>query len=273
MKSLQSKINSPQNLVVLVNYSSEIQTVRESLHQHQQQTINVTRAGHEYENFIMGQKKRKHQIVKMKNLKGSLQKGDGATMATAEQFEHKFKSANAGPLGQGAQTPQDLEFLQIIKDSALTEKSREDSKIKVHDPIFETEFVKALRTMHNRKRAGVDEEMVELYKLIFNIKKPENPENWTDLERHYQQTLAALELNRKTMVAQILVDVNRYISLIAQNNWRDNDSIIQILTSQCLLDLHHRMHIGDIVGVPKNNGKDECTMEAWRPIYVLEYNS
>ena len=55
-------------------YSSEIHKIRETLHQHQQQTINVTRAGHEYENFVMGQKKRKHQIVKMTRPKWSFAK-------------------------------------------------------------------------------------------------------------------------------------------------------------------------------------------------------
>jgi len=35
--------------------------------------------------------------------------------------------------------------------------------------------------------------MVQFYKLIFNIKPPEKPEAWTDLERSRQQKLAALE--------------------------------------------------------------------------------
>ena len=135
--------------------------------------------------------------------------------------------------------------------------------------MFEEEFKQATSSLKNRKNPGVDEEVVEIYKMIFNIKKPENPETWTALERKYQQTLAVLDVNRKYMVSQILKDVNQYLSIIAQNDWRDEPKIYDLMMQHSLADFHTRLHIGDIVGVPKNNGKDECTMEAWRPIMCL----
>jgi len=257
-------------------YGKEIQELRDNLLKQKQMTINVTKAGHEYENFIMDQSKRKHQIVSMTNPKGELKKGNQATAATAQQWQDKFTSKNPGPLGytgttkQPQHTEQDIkEYMEAITETAFTAKYREETKLQLTDKITEEDFIEAATDMNNNKQAGTDEEMIQFYKLIFNIKPPENPENWTDLERHRHQTIAKLETERKLIVEQLLTDINQYITTLAENNWKDQANLSKTINLRGLQELHKKIHTGDIKGIPKNNGKDEKTILAWRPIMCL----
>ena len=99
--------------------------------------------------------------------------------------------------------------------------------------------------------------MVQFYKLIFNIKPPENPEKWTELERKRQQKLAELEPERQQLVNQIIQDLNNYISALASTNWRQQNQLTQLLHAEGLIILHTRIHTVDIKGFPTYNGKNE----------------
>ena len=56
---------------------------------------------------------------------------------------------------------------------------------------------------------------------------------------------------------------------LAKSNWKDQEQLIQLLHTEGLIKLHQRMHTGDIKGIPKYNGKNEHTIQAWRPIMCL----
>ena len=111
--------------------------------------------------------------------------------------------------------------------------------------------------------------MIQFYKLLFNIKPPENPENWTELERSRHQTMATLEPARIKIVTKLIADINQYIKTLATTNWKQQTQLEQTLDLQGLKTLHQRIHTGDIKGIPKHNGKDEKTIQAWRPIMCL----
>ena len=148
-------------------YAEQIQELRQQLLDHKQQTINVTKARHEYENFIMDQSKRKHQIVKMTDTKGKIQHGNNATTATAQQWKLKFTSKHPGPLGYTGTTKhnitkeQETEYIKAITETALTEKHRKDIVITLTDLVTENDITQALRSTNNNKQAGVDEEMIQ----------------------------------------------------------------------------------------------------------------
>ena len=112
--------------------------------------------------------------------------------------------------------------------------------------------------------------MVQFYKLLFNIKPPDNPENWTTLERQRQQLLAELEPERLQVISRLIADINVYISSLAHTPWKQQDKLEQLISLQGLQALHTKMHIGDIKGIPKHNGKPEDTIQAWRPIMCLD---
>ena len=250
-------------------YSQQVNKVREDLHDHNQQTINATKAGHEYENYIMDQGKRKQQIVQMTDMQDNIQKGNKATEATAQQMQHKFQSELPGPLGQGRQEPEDIWMKQIIKESAITEEAREECNTSITGEITEEDVQSVIRTMLNRKRAGTDEETIQFYKLLFGITPPSNPEKWTELERKYQQKIAELEPFRSKTLKHILTDINKYVQALATHSWRDQQTILSTMAQEGLTELHARIHTGDIVPLAKDNGKDPKTIAAWRPIMCL----
>ena len=110
----------------------------------------------------------------------------------------------------------------------------------------------ALKDVSNNKQAGVDEEMVQSYKLIFNIKPPETPETWTDLERSKQ--LAALEPEIQATGGQ---------HHTTGRKWLPQPQL------EGLKDMHDQIHTGDITRIPKNNDKDKNPIQAWIPIMCL----
>ena len=132
------------------SYADKIQALCDQLLEHKQQTINVTKAGHEYENFIMDQAKRKHQIVQMTDLQGCLCKGNRATEATAQQWAAKFQSVSPGPLGfQGSERlPLSVEehdnFLQAVTDTAMPHDYRSKKELTLADPISEYDIIVAM---------------------------------------------------------------------------------------------------------------------------------
>jgi len=81
--------------------------------------------------------------------------------------------------------------------------------------------------------------------------------------------MADLDLERQAVVTQLLKDVNTYIHTLAHNDWRNLVKLEEAIDLQGLKKLHLRVHLGDIKGIPKNNGKDEATIQAWRPIMCL----
>jgi len=154
-----------------LQYSEQIQQLRDDLLKHKQQTINVTKAGHEYENFIMDQSKRKHQIVHMTHPSGTLMKGNEATTATAEQWKLKFASHTPGPLGfngtckQTVHTEADEKLYQeAIQETAFTDKYRQTNTLQLTDEVTVEDFQFVIHDFNNNKQAGTDEEQIQFYK-------------------------------------------------------------------------------------------------------------
>ena len=232
-------------------YGGQINKIRERLHRHKQATINVTKAGHEYENFVMDQGRKKHQVVQMEDRNGEIQKGNAATAALAEQMEHKFKSKYPGPLGGGRYGEEHEWRREVIRETAMTEDSREEAGINLLDQITAEEIVQAIHDMINRKRAGTDEEVIQFYKLIFGIKPPGNSECWTNLERSYQQRMATLEPQRQQTVAHFLQDMNAYVQTLASAHWKHTEELQNQMDLKGLKELHEDMHMGDIVPLTK----------------------